>query len=226
MIFYVNGDSHSAAAEAMNTYCFAEDDPLYHSLGRQPHPENEKVSYGCNIANYYHAVLHCDAESASSNSRIIRTTQDYLAANTPELIIIGWSTWEREEWLVDGIYWQVNAGGIGNDWPDVVKERYQQWILNVDHKQKEQQAQEEIWDFHKELGDVPHLFFNSYVALDFTSYRDWGNSYLHPYDKNYTYYHWLSNQGYKTVHPISYHYGPDAHRAWANYLIPHLTNLI
>ena len=226
MILYVNGDSHSAAAEAMNTFCFAADDPLYYALGRHAHPDNEKVSYGCNVANYYHAVLHCDAESASSNSRIIRTTREYLKTHSPDLIIIGWSTWEREEWLVDDIYWQVNAGGISNDWPDEVKERYQHWIVSVDHKQKEQQAQDEIWALHKELADIPHLFFNSYLALESTTQYDWSDNYLHPYDKNYTYYHWLSNQGYKTVHSESYHYGPNAHIAWANYLIPYLTKLI
>ena len=72
MILYVNGDSHSAGAEAVNDYCFAEDDPFYYALGRIPHPDNERASYGCNIANELFAILHCDAESASSNSRIIR----------------------------------------------------------------------------------------------------------------------------------------------------------
>ena len=78
MILYVNGDSHSAAAEAVNSYCFANDDPLYYALGRRPHPDNERVSYGCNIANELNAILHCDAESASSNTRIIRTTKDCI----------------------------------------------------------------------------------------------------------------------------------------------------
>ena len=32
----------------------------------------------------------------------------------------------------------------------------------------------------------------------------------------------LKTQGYKTVSPSSYHYGIDAHEAWAN----HLTNIL
>jgi hypothetical protein len=226
LILYVNGDSHSAGAEAMNSFAFANDDPLYYALGRQPHPDNERVSYGCLLANDLYAVLYCDAESASSNDRIIRTTKEYLKDNTPDAIVIGWSTWEREEWLENDTYWQINAGGIGSDWPDTIKHRYHDWITGLDHKKKEQEAHDKIWAFHQELSDIPHLFFNSYLALDFTEHRDWGNNYLYPYDDAYTYYHWLSNQGYHTVNPKSYHYGPDAHRAWAEFLVLHLTKLI
>ena len=226
MILYVNGDSHSAGAEAVNSFAFADDDPLYRALGRRPHPNNEKVSYGCLIANKLFAILQCDAESASSNDRIIRTTREYLTQQTPDAIIIGWSTWEREEWLYEGQYWQINAGGVGDDWPDEFKHRYHDWITSLDHRQKEREAQDKIWAFHQELSNIPHLFFNSYLALDFTEHRDWGNNYLYPYDDAYTYYHWLSNQGFHTVNPNSYHYGPDAHRAWADFLIPQLTKII
>ena len=79
MIVYVNGDSHSAGGEAVNPYCFANDDPLYWALGRQPHPDNLRVSYGCELANMLYAVLECDAESSASNDRILRTTHEYLS---------------------------------------------------------------------------------------------------------------------------------------------------
>ena len=145
MILYVNGDSHSAAAEAAVPYCFAQDDSLYYALGRIPHPENERVSYGCNIANQLHAILHIDAESASSNARIIRTTYQYLKdEGTPDAVIIGWATWEREEWLHDNVYWQVNAGGVGHDWPEEIKERYKEYILTLDWAKAEAQAHKEI----------------------------------------------------------------------------------
>jgi hypothetical protein len=164
VILYVNGDSHSAGAEAVNDYCFAEDDPFYYALGRIPHPDNERVSYGCNIANELFAILYCDAESASSNARIIRTTRKYLETNNPDFVIIGWSTWEREEWLRDGVYWQINAGGIGHDWPKTVKEQYQNYIVNLNWHEKTREAHQQIHEFHIELLDsgVPHVFFNSY----------------------------------------------------------------
>lgn len=226
MILYVNGDSHSAGAEAVNSYCFAEDDPFYHALGRIPHPDNERVSYGCNIANELFAVLHCDAESASSNTRIIRTTRNYLKDNCPDAIIIGWSTWEREEWLYDGIYWQVNAGGIGLDWPDAIKERYYEYVANLNWDQATAQAHDQIFDLHTELSDlnIPHLFFNTYSDFSNQPRKDWHNSYVEPYDPNMTYWRWLTNCGFHSN--LGYHFGPDAHRKWAEFLLPRLTALL
>ena len=115
MILYVNGDSHTAAAEAVNSYAFAEDDGLYYGLGRRPHPDNERVSWGCELANHLRAILHCDAESASSNARIMRTTRAWLQQQDSledALVVIQWSTWERQEWLYDNTWYQVNASGI------------------------------------------------------------------------------------------------------------------
>ncbi len=222
MILYVNGDSHSAGAEAVNTYCFAKDDPNLRLSGRKPHPNNLAVSYGQRLADSLGYDLVCQAESASSNDRILRTTRDYLKSNTPDLVIIGWSTWEREEWFYNDQYWQVNAGGIGEDWPDAVKQRYRDWIHSIDYHKKEQEEHDKIRQLHLDLTDIPHLFFNSYLAFKFTNKQDWGINYLSPYDDNQTYYHWLSNQGCHTVNPSSYHFGADAHQAWAN----HLTKII
>ena len=208
MLLYVNGDSHSAAAEAAVHFCFAEDDRAYRSLGRQPHPENLKVSYGYNLANQLGATLACDAESASSNDRIIRTTKQYLETNTPDAIVIGWATWEREEWPYDNIYWQVNAGGIGNDWPPAIVQRYEQWIIHSEdnYAKKELEQHEKIWQFHNYLKDIPHLFFNTYscfahIRLNNLPRYDWGHSYIDPYKELMTYYFWLLEHGYQTVRP-------------------------
>jgi hypothetical protein len=217
LILYVNGDSHSAGAEAVNSYCFAEDDPNLRLSGRKSHPNNLAVSYGQRLADRLGYDLVCQAESASSNDRILRTTREYLKTNRPDLIIIGWSTWEREEWVDNDRYWQISAS-MGDDWPDSIKHRYRDWIHNIDYRKKEQEEHDKIWQLHLELANIPHLFFNSYLAFKFTNKRDWGTSYIGPYEENQTYYHWLSNQGYKTVNPSSYHYGASAHQLWANHL--------
>jgi hypothetical protein len=68
MILYVNGDSHTAAAEAVNQHAFAEDDGQYFYMGRAPHPNNLAVSWGKLLSLSLQVGFKCDAESASSNA--------------------------------------------------------------------------------------------------------------------------------------------------------------
>jgi hypothetical protein len=225
VILYVNGDSHSAGAEAVNAHAFACDDPLYWALGRQPHPDNERVSYGCQLANMMYAVLHCDAESASSNHRIIRTTWEYLDAQSPDFVVIGWSTWERKEFYdqATNLNWQVNAGGVGEDWPTWLKDLYPQYISEIDWPYETHSAHLKIHQFHVDLASrgIRHLFFNTYNHFDesHTGQKfDWDNCYVDPYNPKGTYYAWCIQNGFKTVRPNSYHFGPDAHAAWAEFL--------
>ena len=203
MIVYVNGDSHSAGAEAANAFCFLSDDPAiawnHYDLtqtaaGRVPHPDNVKVSYGQKIADYYNATLVCAAESGSSNQRILRTTYDYLENNpNPDLIIIGWATWEREEVIIDNRVYQFSAGLGTRDQPTIVQEYYRNWV--VDRWQPElycMSAQRDIWKLHQCLltNNIPHLFFNTYHHLDIpkSEQYNWGNSYIDPYQLDSTYY--------------------------------------
>jgi hypothetical protein len=237
VILYVNGDSHSAGAEIVNNHCFAKDDPLYWALDRKPHPDNLKLSYGCLIANQLGSILECDAESAASNDRILRTTQEYLQTKTPNLIIIGWSTWEREEWVLDNTYYQVTASGTDHV-PKELQQRYKEWVIGQTHQIRELKLlnwHNRIWQLHQELNskNIPHIFFNTYS--DFSSIRsrqittdtiqiipneyDWGSNYVAPYDSDITYYNWCKQKGFETVNPNSYHFGADAHRAWAEYLL-------
>lgn len=226
MILYVNGDSHSAGAEATTPHCFANDDPSYSYLGRRPHPDNLSVSYGHQLANQLNYSFHCDAESASSNDRILRTTQEYLKSHTPDLLIIGWATWEREEFLIDNVYYQFSSGRIIQDWPNYIEEQYKKWVVTANPAKKAKYWHDTIYQFHKELltANINHLFFNTFTSFnhDFISQLDWQNNYIDPYSHDNTYYYWLQNQGFKTVNTNSYHYGQDAHNAWAN----HLTKVI
>jgi hypothetical protein len=234
MILYVNGDSHSAGAEAVLPYCFAEDDPLYRGLGRQPHPDNLKVSYGCELANHFFAILDCDAESASSNDRILRTTKEYISSHKPDALVIGWSTWEREEWLHNGTYYQVTGSGTDSV-PADLRDKYKDWVINTTNTVAENELRwhDEIYRFHLELDqlEVPHLFFNTYRYFGHIKQNnllryDWGDNYVNPYDQDYTYYYWLQNNGFRTVNSKSYHFGAKAHTKWADFLLPYLTKLL
>jgi len=230
LILYVNGDSHSAGAEAVNSYCFANDDPRYTHLGRAAHPDNVKASYGQMLADQIKYNLICHAESGSSNQRIIRTTYNYLQTCKPNLVIVGWATWEREEVLIDGTLYQFSAGLQLDCWPpfpDAVKQRYKEWVVNrVDSKKYCESAQLDIWQLHQTLNNqsIPHLFFNTYSGLITDNHLDWGNAYYEPYSHQHSYFNLLKLWNYSTVNLDSYHYGVNAHTAWAKFLLTYLQN--
>jgi hypothetical protein len=227
MILYVNGDSHAAAAEAVNSYAFAEDDADLAYLGRTPHPANLAVSWGRRLSETLKAGFHCAAESASSNARILRTTRDWLRQQVSYndlLLIIQWSTWEREEWLHDGVYYQVGSSGIDHV-PQALQEKYRNFVIATDWKSKTEQAHKEIWAFHNELEqqNVKHIFLNG--NNDFAlvkDQQDWGTSYIEPYDTESTYDAIIRAQGIHTVAPNSWHFGPDGHAVFHRFLLNHI----
>lgn len=229
MILYVNGDSHTAAAEAVNPCAFANDDSRYLALGRGPHPENLAVSWCTLLARELNATLVCNAESASSNARIIRTTRSWInnAANLQDLlVVIQWSTWEREEWLIDGTYYQVTASGTDTV-PASYQKQYRDWILDMNWYEKTLQVHKDIWQFHQELQglNIKHIFFNG--NNDFSMLREekpWGVNYIQPYEREGTFDARLRAFGQDTVNPDSWHFGPEGHRLWQRFMLHYITS--
>ena len=228
MMLYVNGDSHTAAAEAVNPHAFAEDDSALFYLGRAPHPENLAVSWGKLLSLTVKSAFRCDAESASSNTRIIRTTREWLNGaghdHPDQLVIIQWSTWEREEWWYNDRYYQIGASGI--DWvPAELELRYKHFVADCDWQHKTQQAHEEIWQFHQELKQqgIRHVFFNG--NRDFSSIndrKDWGQNYIGPYDPALTYDAIIRAGGIDTVMPNSWHFGRDGHSHFHRFMLNYI----
>lgn len=243
MILYVNGDSHSAGCEAVHPSGFLGDNDKYYKPGMYdpvwkdeiiwaPYPDNLEVSYGNLIAKKLNATLHCHARSAGSNDRVMRTTKEYLQDNKPDLIIIGWSTWEREEWYNkdDNTWYQVNGSGIDSV-PKEWEQRYKEFIINIDWLQKTIEAHQKIWEFHGFLTykKIPHLFFNCDLTLSAIPEKnlpmyEWHHSYIDPYSTTFSYANYLQSIGCK---PNKYlHFGPDGHAKWAEFLFPYLTRIM
>jgi hypothetical protein len=220
---YVNGDSHAAGAEAVSPAAFAEDDG-HTELGRRPHPANLAVSWGQQLANRLGVELVCDAESAASNYRILRTTRAWMQRLRPwesAMAIIQWSTWEREEWLHNGEYLQVGSSGL--DWvPEELADRYKQFVANVDWAHCQQYWHNEIWKLHQELTEmkIPHVFFNGNTSFNQIRKQqfDWNNAYIAPYSL-YTYDHILRESDFEPVSKGSWHFGKDAHCFWAEFVL-------
>jgi len=231
MILYVNGDSHTAGAEAGNPHAFAGDDGKFDRGDRRPHPDNLAVSWGNQLAEVLENEFVCGAESASSNDRIIRTTKEWLAWHKlaekefNPLVIIQWSTWEREEWEYNGVCYQVNGSGIDHVPPEAA-ERYRNYVIGLNWEQKTQEAHNKIWEFHQELisMNIDHIFFNG--NNDFSSIsdqKDWGANYIGPYDPKLTYHNILQQHGFSTVHSKSWHFGADAHSFFAQYMLQYIS---
>jgi hypothetical protein len=232
MILYVNGDSHAAAAEAVNSHAFAEDDSQFFYMGRAPHPNNLAVSWGRLLADTLKATFKCDAEAAASNQRILRTSCEWLAGLDRDpseiLMIIQWSTWERQEWLIDDRYYQITASG-DDIVPESHRDRYREYILDVNWHECRQRAHADIWQFHQELQQksIRHVFFNGnnhFGDIDPDQHRDWTGCYIAPYDGQQTYDQWLRRNGHDTVSPNSWHFGEAAHGAWARFMLQYIVN--
>jgi hypothetical protein len=202
-VIYVNGDSHSAGAELINGYCFAADDRRFVAWGSRAHPEAIPHTYGYKIAQALNQPFFMDAESASSNARILRTTRQFLDETKDKsklFVIIGWASWEREEWKYQDGYIQITASGTDSV-PESMEEEYKEWVVKQtpeEHKRKQKIWREKIAQFSKELDDqnIKHIFF-----------------FIHKYQR------YLLEQGYQTVNG-GYHFGIDAHTAWYKYLLP------
>lgn len=222
MILYTNGDSNTAGAELANDFAFAEDDPKYKDLGREPHPDNLPLSYGAIIANKLQWEFKCDAESASSNERIMRTTVEYLNTNPDDpFILIGWAGWDREEWEIDGQKYQVTASGEDH-LPFEYKDRYRAWVVNqtLDERRTKSIAwHTRIYELHQQLkqNNIKHLFFNTYDYMDDTTELDWGNNYHHPYNGLHTFHNSLCLDGFLSNQ--NYHHGVPAHQHWAGIML-------
>lgn len=213
MKLYVNGDSHSAGHDAGG--------PAF--------------SYGRHVADALGAEFVCEAVAGCSNDSIISRTMKYLEHTTPDLLIIGWSTWERETWWHGRESYHITASGTDTVHPEL-QEQYKQWVIGSCtpefENKKEEKNHDNIWILHEILKDrgIKHLFFNCYSYFFYTVAHnkpkyDWGCNYIDPYDRYSTYYFWLEQQGYTPANPKFYHYGPDAHRAWAEFLLPHIKKL-
>lgn len=226
-MLYVNGCSHTAAAEAAVPDAFAVDDGRV-GIDRSPHPRNLAVSWCTHVAQGLEMPMTCQAESGSSNARIIRTTRDWLRSwpgNPSDVfVIIQWSTWEREEWYHEGTWYQVNASGA--DWvPEQLRDRYRQFVIDVDWHQKTQQAHTDIWHLHQELllNRVRHLFFSGHNTFQtIQDRRDWGVHYMDPYGHQGSFHNWLSKNGGSYVNPRSYHFDAKSHRLWGHHVLQYI----
>lgn len=207
MILYVNGDSHSAGAECKDL----------------------TKSWPQTLAKHLGFKLINESKSGASNPRIMRTASQSLSTvNRNTFVVIGWTSWEREEWLHNEQYYDVNSGGH-DILPIELQARYRHWVTEQDPNQqslKSQAMHGQIHRLHRSLKErhIPHLFFNAVMPFQHNlldpMHKDWDKSYLGPYDNDLSYFWYLKNHGWKSTK--NYHYTDDAQWVWADLLYKHI----
>ena len=177
------------------------------------------------VTNAFNTKAVNIAKGGGSNARILRTTKEYINKNLVDLIVIGWSSWEREEWEYNGRYYDVNSSGH-DVLPLELSDKYKNWVVEQTPElltSKSQKWHETIHNFHLELEqkNIKHLFFNCmYNFFQPLNEYNWNNQYISPYDNNRSYYWYLKNQNIKSDN--WYHYGADGHKIWAEVLINYI----
>jgi len=207
MLLYANGDSHSLGAI---------------KGGGKVKPFAEYV------AEKYKLEIYNDAELASSSYRIIRTTKEYFRKNSNDaFVLIGWGTWDREEWSYNDTYYNVMVGWYKH-LPKPLRLKYDTWEKQQDYDslvEKSKIVHNDIYNFHTWLKErnIAHLFFNcmySFQGIQSKQEQNWDNHYLSPYDAQSSYVVHLQNKNYE--HDQWYHFPQEAHAEWANVLIKHI----
>jgi hypothetical protein len=212
MILYVNGDSNSSGHELQDT----------------------SQSWPVKLSQHLDLELVNHAKAGTSNPAILRNVKNLLSstADQKKFIVIGWTSWEREEWYFKDQYYDVNAGGH-DVLPLELQERYKHWVVEQTgwvQYNKSKLLHSEIYQLHKDLQlrNIPHLFFNAVMPFqhevlgDPTLGQDWSNCFLYPYLNEWSYYWHLKNQGF--VPTAGNHHLDKAQTYWANILYNYIVD--
>ena len=113
MMLYVNGDSHTTAAEAVNQYIVAGEDQKFLHLGPLPHPENLAVSWGKMLSLSLRVAFHCAAYSNNNVDKIIEDTKKYIKEKgSADLVIIQWPATAEDEDKIFNFHQELNEQKI------------------------------------------------------------------------------------------------------------------
>lgn len=235
MILYVNGDSHSVGhGITVDNYGMVKNDPEYAHIGEAPHPNSFPFSYGSVLSQSLPADLVCQGLSGGSWDRVIRLTKQFVYQSRGNIfVLLGLPDSQREEWLHNGVYYQINAIGAEN-LPLELQTKYKQWVIAKDEHiwyRRSVYMHDTATKLHHWLKqhNVMHLFFCFSQCLNMaraqlSEVTDFGANFFHPYDQDFIYEVWCKKQGFKK--DVNGHYGADAHAAWATLLEPYIRKVI
>lgn len=224
---WVNGDSHTAGSYS---------------------PTNITNTFAKQIADHFDLAYTNIALPGGSNQRIIRTTVEALPTLNPTdtFLLIGWSSWERTEWYYNH-QWHAISGDPGYNIPEFIQQRWQE---NNEYFQRhfvDRTAEQEIWrcgkeqehaiyTFHRLLHNLGYKFL-FFLGCEYPFFQqeeaggeintelEWlPGTWAHDPYKETGFSHHSRYLGFER--DTKWHYGQDAHDAWAQKLIPQVNTLI
>lgn len=228
MKIFFNGDSHTCGSEVH--------DPLINT-------------YSYQLARKLKATQVINPSvGGASNDRILRTTEKYLAEcernnSYPDLIVIAWSEFTRQDWYLDGAYRSLTPDDgipivvylpeLEIDTDDEKKKarfKYAKTLFQPDIVKDyiARYFQERIYNLHCELNHkkIPHLFFNAHISFNFFCnmqelyQHDWQDRFWKPYETYGCFREYFTSIGYEET-PY-HHHGIAAHTKFADMLYDYI----
>jgi len=210
---YVNGDSHTAGTYLKDKFNFDR-------------------CFSAALAKKYNLNHLNEALAGGSNNRIIRVSKEYLRNADPShtLVLIGWSTFERTEWLVDSEWqqicgqpsYEIKTGELAKHWKEYIDKVWNDpnWIL---YHARSIEWQYNILNFHLWLKsrNFKHLFFHAHKDFSVRKVFQIGwpdNLWLgnNAYDSVLSFTQHSERKGHKP--DWAYHFSFDAHEDYAKFI--------
>lgn len=212
MKLYVNGDSHCCGIELS-------------------HPS---LGWPDLLSKHIDTTLINHAMPGISNSSILRSTKEFLQKNSDlqdVFVILGTTSWEREEWEHDGKLYNVSAGAGTDTWPAELQNRFKDWVVtqtDTVRAYKSNQTHQEFYDLHVQLtkNGIGHVFFHTMNPfMDGADFKtldkfDWGSAFIDPYISDSCYFWYLKNQGFEPT--AGFHHMESAQQHWAKFMLQYL----
>lgn len=224
MRYFAMGDSNMIGA---NT------NPLHRNYG--PRADN----FFNIVANHFDFKFDCMAKNGASNDHIMRITEQWInntdCDNKEKFVFIGWSTWERQEYLIDNQYYDIDGWLINNaqGLPAQLQQHMLEMKKQIDSNPDYMDEQAMIWAerIHYfaqslEARGIGYLFWNAYMKLLKPIPVDkfvFDHRYVLPYTDCFNQYFYLKQvRNCKPIDNDPYHFDADGHRKWAEFLIQYI----
>lgn len=215
----------------MNIY-FDGDDHVYGTELDDP----DRQGQAAHLANFFDAEYVNHAVPGSSVDQILWRTRDCInqckqSGDWPDLIVLGFPEWNRDDWFVNGQYRSANQSEI--NYPKHVNAQRQQYYKETIASNARylgamaKYYNNVLYNLHTELFylGIPHLFFNTVTSLrcdrDVMTF-DWAGYYINPYQLTFNYRNWCRYQGFTEITAGKFHYGTEANEAWASMLYDYI----